>query len=523
VSASIAIVGAGIAGLSAGCYLQMNGYHTHIFEAHAIPGGLCTGWNRKGYTFDGCIHWLAGSSPSSPFYQMWSELLDMSAIQFVDHDLRFDIELAIADRHGDRVFHLYADLDRLEGYLKDIAPEDANAIDEFIASIRTLQKYPLPPLWDVAPEVRTWRHKLKMLKYLPFLLYAQKWSQITNVQFAERLKSPFLRAGFRRFFADKAFSILGMTMQLAMFDQKCAGFPIGGSLPFAQKIAERYESLGGTIHYRAPVCSILVENDSAVGVELEDGQRHMADTVISAADGHWTIFEALSGQYVDPSTLDLYDGKTLEPFESMVLVSLGIARTFETEPYLLRFRLPEPMTIADGTRFEWMEAHIYNYDPTLAPAGKTVVTVTLYTRSHAYWTGLRDRDRDAYRAVKDKLARRVVDRLEARLGNIKDKVEVIDVATPATFIRYTRNWQGSYQGWYPSNDLLTAKPLSKTLAGLDRFYMIGQWVEPGGGLPIVAQAGRNVAQIICRRDGRPFQTAQCANSHTLNVGGDNDL
>jgi phytoene dehydrogenase-like protein len=43
---------------------------------------------------------------------------------------------------------------------------------------------------------------------------------------------------------------------------------------------------------------------------------------------------------------------------------------------------------------------------------------------------------------------------------------------------------------------------------LGDFYMIGQWVEPGGGLPPVALAGRNVAQIICRRDGKPFHTMQ---------------
>lgn len=39
---SIIIVGAGIAGLAAGCYGQMNGYKTRIFELHSAPGGLCT-------------------------------------------------------------------------------------------------------------------------------------------------------------------------------------------------------------------------------------------------------------------------------------------------------------------------------------------------------------------------------------------------------------------------------------------------------------------------------------------------
>ena len=46
------IVGAGITGLSTGFYAQMNGFNTTIFEMHKIPGGLCTAWTRKGYTFD---------------------------------------------------------------------------------------------------------------------------------------------------------------------------------------------------------------------------------------------------------------------------------------------------------------------------------------------------------------------------------------------------------------------------------------------------------------------------------------
>jgi len=43
----VAIVGAGIAGLSAGCYARLNGYDTQIFEMHNIAGGLCTSWKRK--------------------------------------------------------------------------------------------------------------------------------------------------------------------------------------------------------------------------------------------------------------------------------------------------------------------------------------------------------------------------------------------------------------------------------------------------------------------------------------------
>ena len=55
------IVGAGIAGLSTGYYAQRNGYQATIYEMHKIPGGLCTAWKRKGYTFDISMHMLVGS------------------------------------------------------------------------------------------------------------------------------------------------------------------------------------------------------------------------------------------------------------------------------------------------------------------------------------------------------------------------------------------------------------------------------------------------------------------------------
>jgi phytoene dehydrogenase-like protein len=48
--------------------------------------------------------------------------------------------------------------------------------------------------------------------------------------------------------------------------------------------------------------------------------------------------------------------------------------------------------------------------------------------------------------------------------------------------------------------------MSKTLPGLASFYMVGQWVEPGGGVPTAALSGRNVVQIICKRERRPFVT-----------------
>jgi len=58
---SIIIIGGGLTGLSAGCYGQMNGYRTSIFEMHSITGGVCTAWKRKDYTIDGAVNWVIGT------------------------------------------------------------------------------------------------------------------------------------------------------------------------------------------------------------------------------------------------------------------------------------------------------------------------------------------------------------------------------------------------------------------------------------------------------------------------------
>ena len=46
---SMIIIGAGLAGLSTGCYAQMNGYESTIYEHHSVPGGVAAVWKRGEY------------------------------------------------------------------------------------------------------------------------------------------------------------------------------------------------------------------------------------------------------------------------------------------------------------------------------------------------------------------------------------------------------------------------------------------------------------------------------------------
>ncbi len=84
---------------------------------------------------------------------------------------------------------------------------------------------------------------------------------------------------------------------------------------------------------------------------------------------------------------------------------------------------------------------------------------------------------------------------------------MVDVATPMTFERYTANWKGSMEGWLPTTNNLTLQ-MKKTLPGLQNFYMAGQWVQPGGGLPSGVMTARESIQMICKKDDKTFQTSE---------------
>jgi len=137
---SIIIVGAGIAGLSAGCYARMNRYKTTIFEMdNTRAGGLCTSWNRKGYMINGCIRFLLGSRPENGFYNIWKELGVTQDQQMIEPDEFIRVE----DEQG-KAFVLYTDVNHLEQHMKEIAPEDTKVIEEFTNGIRSCLTYEMP-------------------------------------------------------------------------------------------------------------------------------------------------------------------------------------------------------------------------------------------------------------------------------------------------------------------------------------------------------------------------------------------
>jgi phytoene dehydrogenase-like protein len=274
-SDTIIIIGAGISGLAAGCYAQMNGYRTQIFEMHDQPGGLCTAWRRQGFIFDGCIHYLFGSARGQPFYQLWEELGVVPQQKFVHHD-----ELLRVSEPQGKTLIVYSNPNRLEKHLKELSPVDRRLIRDFCTGIRTFTHFDLSLLQQQPKALMRLGDWGKLArKMLPFICPLARWGNLSAAEFADRFQDPFLRRAIPQMFSWESIPVMvGMSL-LAYMHTKNAGFPLGGSLQFAEKIAKRYLELGGKIHYESQVQKIVVENRRAIGIRLYNNEEHWSDRV----------------------------------------------------------------------------------------------------------------------------------------------------------------------------------------------------------------------------------------------------
>jgi len=495
----VVIIGAGIAGLSAGCYARMNGYDVEIHETHNLPGGLCTSWTRGDYVVDGCIHWLMDSRPGTGFYRIWEELGAVQGRQMFDHD----IFSSVVGLDG-RTLHFYTDIERLEEHLKELSPRDAGAIKDLCGLIRRLASFSYPV--DKAPELMgLWDRVRMMTRMVPYLKDFMNVGDLTLEALSERFTDPLLRGAIANFLLDETMPALALVFSLGPMSKRAAGYPLGGSLEFARAIEQRFLNLGGRIVYRSRVEKVLERSERAVGVRLANGGEVSADYVISASDMRATLFSLLDGSHVDPLHRELLDTGRL--YSPIVQVTFGVDMDFSDQISCIgtSYELEQPIEIA-GRRQSYFILKNYCYDPSLAPPGKSVVGSGIMT-DWSYWEPLIGNP-TAYDAEKAKIAAICREQIERSHPGFASKIEMINVATPHTFTQYTGNWKGTYMTWILSIDFQRKhRYIPKTVPGLSGFYLASMWTNPPGGIPGAAGVGRWVVQLLCHEDRKRFFTS----------------
>ena len=490
-SKKVVIIGGGIAGLSAGIYAAMNGFETEIIEMHDVAGGQCTAWDRKGYRFDYCLHWLVGTSKGA-FNEIWKETnVINSETEIIDHE----IHSRILDEEGNE-FIIYSNIDSWEKYLIELAPEDKASIQKMCSD---MQKSALLEPFALAPELRSMFDYIRILpKMLPMFNVIRKFGRMTCGEYFEKLnfKNDRIKTIFFAMYGNRDFSALAFIFMLGWYNQKNAGYIKGGSYPLAQRMVEKFRKLGGTITYKKKVEKIIVESNVAKGILLSDGTKIPADYVISAADGYSTIFKLLDTKYMSKEIDFAY--KYWELFTPIVQVSFGINKVIPSNSPIL-INISKEMLIGKTKLENGYSVMNYSFDTTMAPEGKT----TIILRFDSPWKLWENMDAKEYKAEKLQIQKDATMYLEKEYPGISEFIEVIDVATPKTDVRYTGVKDGAYEGFMPSKNNMM-KSLKMQLPGLQNFYMAGQWLSPGGGLPPSAQTGKWAVQLICKKEKQQF-------------------
>ncbi|MDR0642953.1 MAG: NAD(P)/FAD-dependent oxidoreductase [Treponema sp.] len=495
----LAVIGAGIAGLTAGVYALQSGFDVTIYESHSAPGGASTSWRRRGYLFEGGLHWLNGSSPASSLHKIWRDIgaLDEQTPVY-NRDPFF-----VVDLQGRRAC-LYRDLEKLKDHLLTVSPEDRREILRLTGDIKKFAAVDMP-IGDLRGLKTRERARVPLsffIKMIPAFTRFPFWSGRTVGEYAKRFKSPLLRelvSGLVRI-DTSALSLIFTLSTLAFGD---GGYPQGGSLGMALRIAATVKKLGGTIRFNSPVDRVLIRGGAAAAVRT-GGLEIPAAAVIVTQDT-LTAVDSLFDTPLREAWIEKMRGNT-RPMVS-TFISLGIEADLSALPESLVFSTGKPLLcggreirVLNVNNYAAYAAHRPRGDSDYAPAGCSAVTSLIPGDSYDFWKQCRENG--DYGDEKRRLAENFIEILGEIWPQIRGKIAVWDVATPLTYERYLHSYRGSYMSIMEKG----IPPVYPVKSGsVKNLYFAGQRLIPPGGLPVAAETGRRAVQQLCLDTGAVFQ------------------
>ncbi len=484
---TVIIIGGGIAGLSAGYFLQNNLYETIVFEKSNRAGGLSCSWRRGDYLFDLSMHWLCGVTPAHPYYKIWNEL----CIFPQESMMEFDIVKKIEYKTGQYI-NLYADLGKFEQELTRAFPPDKELIHKFIEGIKSFPDF---SAMEKPMELMSISEKLMFLsenkKGMEALGY---WGKYSVQSFSDMFHDPEAMKTIINGLVccGNNINILYILYSLSTLKHGGGvGLIKGGAEALISRMADTYTKAGGAIYTGAQIEKIIMDNKKAVGVELKSGEIRKGDYVVAACD----MYELFAGLLPDCDTVFLESIQKKKTFPSIVQVSLGVNQIIEDVSQNIKCEKPFEVDMENECRN--LDIRIVAGDGMSAPIGKTIIEATVYA-SYELWDKTYRENYGRYLENKKKIADEVITVLDKR-WSIRESIEVIDVSTPATIKRYTENRNGSILGWTEEID---AKQVAKNLP--ENCYIIGQWSSNGMSMPRAGISGKSVARLIADSEKKEF-------------------
>ena len=289
------VIGSGIGGLSAAAALAKYARRRVIvLERHYTPGGYTHAFHRPGYEWDVGVHYVGEMQTRGPGVRAAFDALTMGRLKWAPMPDVYD-RMAI----GERRYDFPAGRERLREQLKTYFPQEAQAIDQYLAALNAAHK--AGTMYFAEKAVPRLVAKVAGGKMrAPFL----RWAGPTTREVLEGITSNqeligLLTAQWGDYGLPPAKSSFGIHAIVAWHYLEGASYPVGGATRIAQAMAPVIESTGGQIAVSAEVAEILVEDGRATGVRMADGVVLRAGMVISDAGARNTFGRLLDGHKLD--------------------------------------------------------------------------------------------------------------------------------------------------------------------------------------------------------------------------------
>ncbi len=504
----VIIIGSGIAGLTAGAYLARGGHEVFVYEHFSEIGGVTATIKQDGYSWDIGPLLLEGLAPHEKLGKMLIELGIYDKLELIKEDRG----QSFPDFQVWRPEEYKGPYWRRE-YFKELFPKESEGLDRYYEFYDRMMA--IAYLGNQLPFVKGFEALIIKLKLLFKFLKVKKfkdWSaaQITDFFFKDqKLKAVYL--GILADMVVKPSEFFGLGVPFfnieTAFDKRIPIKFKGGKFPvyhyikngcgeLVKVLADIITENGGGIHTNSTIQKIIIEDNKATGVQLENGKKIEADLVLASGGMFNTFYNLVGKEHLSEDFIKNIEGITL--MESVFMVHLGIDfdpsrfqraalcyyyLTYDIEGAIREMREGIYHEGADGFLIYIPTMH----SPEMAPPGKQAVTI--------YTVGPHKLKEGTWDDKKEEFADKLIMEAERIIPGLYEGSETKKIMTPDDFKSRINVLRHSFGGTAPV--LGQTNPLHKT--PIRDLWYIGAYSESGGGVMGAALGARNVAKMILEK------------------------
>jgi len=488
------IIGSGLGGLSCAAAFARQGFKPLVLEKHYVPGGYATTFKRPGgFVFDVSLH-STSVGEREGIHNLIPGFPEIKDVEFVPHPNLYraifpdyDIRVPQKDLPGyiDMLIgHFPDEKDGIEGLFEDMkgVAADINKLSSAKGQV-DMSKFPID------------------FPYL-FKSYARTWGQMVDA----RIKNPKLKAivsglwGYYGLPPSKLASFY-YAMPTIGYLQEGGYYPKGKSQKISDAFVQFIEERGGKVMLNTSVQEILVKEHSAHGVRTADGKEFTGRVVVSNANAYDTFHTMMKqDEYLkeylarmDQLSVSLSSFQIFLGLKKDLIGELGIT---DTEIfYGTGYDADASYQAALDANVESGEYGLTLYDNLYkgySPEGKNTVNI-IAGQGYDHWEKYEEDyfkgNKKEYRAEKEHMADILIKQVEKTLlPGLSKAIEVKEIGTPLTNVRYTGNYRGAIYGWDQTLDNSGPSRLPHNTP-IKNLYLAGAWTSPGHGYGGVIWSG----------------------------------